>query len=119
MRASLGLATAAGALLLVAADRDPLAGRVAGAPVKCINMGLTTRGADIVDADTILYRDGPRIWKTGPVDRCPGLRPLATLIVRQQGGQQCRNDLFQTLDAGDIIPSGPCRFREFTPYTKP
>ncbi|MEG8018176.1 hypothetical protein [Sphingomonas sp. LR55] len=70
-------------------------------------------------SQTILYRQsGKRIWKTGPVGECPSLRPLDTLIVDAYGGQLCRNDRFRTVSAGMSIPSGYCRFRDFTPYDK-
>lgn len=105
-------------IALVAADRDPLAGRVAGAPQTCLNSGTLTRGAEIVDAHTILYRDGPRIWRTGPRGDCPSLRPYATLIVELWGGTICRGDRFRTVDSGLRIPSGSCQFDVFTPYTK-
>ncbi|SFO08107.1 hypothetical protein [Sphingomonas sp. OK281] len=104
--------------MLVAGKSDPLAGRRAGTPVRCVNLQLLN-GPEIVDAQTILYRQsGKRIWKTGPVGECPSLRPLDTLIVEVYGGQLCRNDRFRTVSAGMSIPSGSCRFRDFTPYDK-
>jgi hypothetical protein len=107
---------AALALALVAGKSDPLAGRVAGTPVRCIDIGRND-GPDIVDSQTILYRQsGKRIWKTGPVGECPSLRPLDTLIVDVYGGQICRNDRFRTISNGTSIPSPYCRFRDFTPY---
>lgn len=104
--------------MLVAGKSDPLVGRSAGTPVRCVNLQLLN-GPEIVDAQTILYRQsGKRIWKTGPVGECPSLRPLDTLIVEVYGGQLCRNDRFRTVSAGMSIPSGSCRFRDFTPYDK-
>jgi hypothetical protein len=107
-------------LALTAADKDPLAGRIAGTPSECIQLRATD-GPTIVDEHTILYREGAgrRIWKTGPVGACPSLRPLNTLIVEVYGGQLCRNDRFRVLEPGVSIPSGYCRFGAFTPYVKP
>lgn len=107
------------ALATLAADRDPLAGLVAGAPRDCLNSSTLNRGGEIVDARTILYRDGPRIWKTGPRGDCPSLRPYATLVVEIWGGNICKGDRFRTLDPGLTIPSGSCQFDVFTPYAKP
>ena len=107
------------AAVLVAADRDPLAGRVAGAPRNCIPLGSQIDGPTIVDARTILYRVGTRIYRTGPNAACPSLRPFTTLIVEVNGGQLCRNDRFRTIDPGSAIPSGVCLFTDFTPYEKP
>lgn len=114
------LAIAALALPLLAARSDPLAGRVAGEPQRCITLS-PTNGPSIVDAHTILYTEGAgrRIWKTGPVGACPSLEPLTTLIVEVYGGQLCRNDRFRVLTPGTSIPSAYCRFTPFTPYTRP
>lgn len=96
-----------------------LAGRTAGAAVNCVDLSQI-QGPQIVDATTILYRQsGRRVWRTGPVGACPALRPIATLIVQVYGGQLCRNNRFQVLDANSTIPSGYCRFTRFTPYDKP
>jgi hypothetical protein len=113
---ALALAAAAGGLL-VAADRDPLAGRVAGPPERCITLGVND-GPSIVDGSTILYRQGARLYRTGPRGSCPALRPFNTLIVEVYGGQLCANDRFRVLQPGSSIPSAPCLFTEFTPYTK-
>lgn len=114
------LALLALALPLVAARSDPLAGRVAGAPVDCITLS-STDGPSVVDAHTILYRRGAggTIWKTAPVGDCPSLAPLNPLIVDVWGGQLCRNDRFRVLTPGVSIPSAYCRFDRFVPYTRP
>ncbi len=115
--AVLALGSLAGTL--VASTPDPLAGRIAGAPVQCIDI-RQNGGPQIVDSQTILYRpSGRRIWMTGPVGACPSLRPFDTLIVDVYSGQLCHNDRFRTVSAGMSIPSASCRFREFTPYDLP
>jgi len=113
------VALAATALTLVAAKDDPLKGYVPGKPVTCITTFAGT-GPTIVDDHTILYEEsGNRIWRTQPVGACPALRPFTTLIVRRFGSQLCRNDQFQVLEQGAIIPSQICRFDSFTPYCRP
>lgn len=113
------LTLAALGLSLAAAKSDPLAGRVAGAPVDCVDLSRLN-GPDIVDSHTILYRQsGKRIWVTGPVGECPSLRPYDTLIVEVRGSRLCRNDLFRTVTPGLSIPSGICRLRSFVPYDRP
>ena len=103
------------------ADRDltdALKDRVAGEPQDCIsNSGLN--GPQIIDRDTLLYRDGGRIWRTELAAECPGLSPYDTIIVEVHGSQLCRNDRFRALDAGSRIPGPYCLFGKFTPYTKP
>lgn len=111
-------ALAAAALLpLAATASDPLAGRVAGAPRQCIDVSATT-GPDIVDSQTILYRRNASTLYRTTVEGCPSLRPMATLIVEMYGSQLCRNDRFRVLEPGVAIPSAPCRFDDFVPYTK-
>ena len=110
---------AALALALGASRDDPLAGRIAGTPVGCIDIARV-QGPTIIDATTILYRQsGKRTWRTGPVGSCPQLRPFATMIVDVYGGQLCRNDRFRLVEPGLSIPSAYCRFSDFTPYDKP
>ncbi|PAX08405.1 hypothetical protein CKY28_11940 [Sphingomonas lenta] len=98
---------------------DPLAGLVAGEPANCISLNRNT-SPEVVDERTILYREtARRVWRTGPVGNCPGLRPITTLIVRVQGAQLCRDDPFQVVAPQQIIASGICRFDRFTPYERP
>ena len=118
MRAPWLFAALALPLALGAAAKDPLAGRVAGKPVNCIDTGIVGNGPIIVDNKTILYQRGRRTWKTSPIGACPALRPLTTLIVIQYGSQLCRNDRFRVLEPGVSIPSAVCRFDAFTPYDR-
>ena len=112
-------ALAALALTLVAGRDDPLAGRIAGTPVRCIGIGLV-QGPTILDATTILYRQsGKRVWRTGPVGPCPQLRPLSTIIVDIYGGQLCRNDRFRLIEPGLSIPSPPAASPTSPPTTNP
>ena len=104
---------------LTAATSDPLAGRVAGEPRQCLNLSIQTNSPVVQDANTIIYREsGRRLWVTHPIDGCPSMRPMSTLIIDVYGGQVCQNDRFRTIQPGDIIPSAYCRFGAFTPYTK-
>ena len=99
-----------------AADRDPLAGRAAGAPVDCIDASIG--GPEIVDDRTLLYRDGRRVWRNDLPSACPGLQPISTLIVERYGSQSCRNDHFRAVDPGRSIPGPICRLGRFTPYDR-
>lgn len=106
------------ALTLVAAKDDPLAGRVAGKPVQCIDPSMMD-GPQITDAGAIIYRrGGKRLWVSTPIGRCPSLRPLSTLIVERYGSQLCRNDRFRVIDPPQSIPSSYCRFDTFVPWDK-
>lgn len=104
-------------LALGAARDDPLAGRVAGAPVDCIDLDRV-QGPEIVDRTTVLYRqDGRRVWRTGPVGHCGPMRPGDGLIVELQGRRLCRDDRFRVRAAG-YVGAALCRFDRFVPYDK-
>jgi hypothetical protein len=94
-----------------------LEGRVAGKPQDCVSsQGIN--GPQIVDARTILYRDGRRVWRNELAADCPSLDQYDTLIVELHGTQICKNDIFRPLDPGSRIPGAYCRFGQFTPYVK-
>jgi hypothetical protein len=98
---------------------DPLAGRMAGAPVECVDR-TRVGGPDIIDDRTILYRESrKRIWRNDLPAACPGLRPTATLIMQAYGSDMCRNDRFQPREPGSVIPGPDCRLGSFTPYDLP
>jgi hypothetical protein len=112
------LGGAAALVLLAAGARDdPLAGRVAGPPQRCINLS-TTSGPAIEEDGRIIYRDraGKRLWVTRSIGTCPSLRPFNTLVVDLWGSQQCRNDRFRVVTPNISIPSAYCRFDNFVPY---
>lgn len=115
---------AAAALLLLATGavqargEDPLAGRIAGKPERCLPGGTDAR-LTILDARTIVSRQsGRRIWVTHPVGACPSLRTGDTLVIEPRAGAYCRNDRFRTVTPGLSIPSAPCRFDVFVPYDR-
>lgn len=113
------LALAALGLPLLAAKSDPLAGRIAGPPQRCVDL-RTNEGPVIADDGLILYRpSAKRTWRATVIGPCPGLRPLNTLIIEVYGGQVCRNDRFRVLRSPSTIPSPYCRFGNFIPYDKP
>lgn len=103
--------------LLPAATHDPLAGRVAGRPVECIDD--SDAGMTILDDESILHRRGRHLWISHPAPGCHALRPFATLVVERFGGPLCRGDPFHTVDPPSTIPSMTCRFGPFVPYDKP
>ena len=93
--AALALAGAASGDSRSPLDRA-LAGRVAGAPVRCID-NPTNQGPEVIDSRTIIYRDVSRLWVNHLPEACPSLSDTAILIV---------------------IPSGYCRLGDFTPYPR-
>lgn len=105
--------------LVAARGDDPLAGRIAGPPQECLDLGRVD-GPSIIDANTILYRQsGKRVWRAELSAPCPSLEPFSTLIVEVYGRQLCRHDRFRVRSPNSSIPGGFCRFERFVPYDKP
>ncbi|MFX8110421.1 hypothetical protein ABTK99_19145, partial [Acinetobacter baumannii] len=94
--AALALAGAASGDSRSPLDRA-LAGRVAGAPVRCID-NPTNQGPEVIDSRTIIYRDVSRLWVNHLPEACPSLSDNAILIVNVYGGQLCENDRFRTVE---------------------
>lgn len=108
---------AAAPMLLLAAKDDPMAGRVAGSPAKCLSSIDATARAEIVDARTITYsRTAKRTWVVHPRGTCLGLQPGRTLVVEQRGAQLCQGDRFRTVQSTSSVPSPACTFDAFVPY---
>jgi hypothetical protein len=105
--------------LATGAARDPLAGRVAGPPVECIQLSRRT-APEIVDGATILYREsGRRTYRTGPAAACPGLRPRSPIVAEVHGRKLCRGDRFRvSYPPNGGISTAFCRFGLFVPYDK-
>ena len=105
--------------VLVGGARDPLAGRVAGAPSECISL-RSNEGPVIGGDHVLLFREsGRRIWRTEPVGRCTPLREPATIITERYSDQLCRDDLFRVREPGDIVAGPICRYGSFVPYDLP
>lgn len=98
--------------------RTAIGDRVAEAPRDCVStMGLD--GPQIIGGQTLIYRSGGRVYRNDIEGGCPGLAPMATVIVEVHGSQLCRNDRFQALQTGSRIPGPYCRLGAFTPYRRP
>ncbi len=97
-----------------------LAGRVAGAPERCLP-NYRTAQLQVIDDDVLLYRDGRTIWVQRLRGGCTGLGSGAnTLVTRQYGtSQTCDGDINQVVDLRTGMLAGSCVFGPFVPYTRP
>jgi hypothetical protein len=99
-----------------ALDRD-LAGRVAGAPERCVpaiqGVGLTA-----VDRRTLVYDTPGALWVNRLNSDCPSLRPDSTILIETSGDRYCRLDRIRALDSGSSIPGPICTLGDFTPYRR-
>ncbi|MFD1786879.1 hypothetical protein ACFSC3_04765 [Sphingomonas floccifaciens] len=93
---------------------DALKGRTAGPPQRCIN--ASNLDAPRIIGDTLVYRQGGRLFVTRASGGCPSLRGDPLLVTEVYGGQLCRNDRFRTVPRGASIPGPYCMFGEFVPY---
>ena len=94
-----------------------VAGRVAGEKRGCVPT-IGRSGLMPIDTRTIAVDNGSILWVSHLPAECPGLRPLATLIVERTGSQYCRGDLFRATEPGLSIPGPKCVLSEFTAYRK-
>lgn len=96
---------------------DALKGRVAGEAQRCIN--ASNLEAPRIIGETLVYRQGGRLWVTQAQDGCPSLHGDPVLITEVYGGNLCRNDRFRTVPRAASIPGPYCRFGAFVPYSRP
>lgn len=106
----------------IAENQDELAsytaGRVAGEPQRCIPITSRSEGLRAIDGQTVVYRSGGTNWLNRLEYDCPGLRPLATLVVDTTGSRYCRGDRVRPLEAGSSTPRSVCVLGHFTPYRR-
>ena len=91
------------------------AGRVAGAPVRCIQ---PDRGSapEKIGGRALVFRQAGTLYVSQLRDGCPWLRENRTIVTSSINGHFCRNDQVRIVDLGTLF--GVCRFGDFTPYTK-
>lgn len=96
-----------------------LAGRTAGPAVRCLP-AFSRSDMDVIDDDTILYREGRTVYLQRPRGGCPGLNiGNYTLVIRKYGSNQtCDGDFGQLVDLRTGFGGGSCVFGPFIPYTK-
>ena len=112
------------------ADRDPrsdarlahaLAGKVAGAPVTCLP-SYRTNHMEVIDRDTIVYRDGRTSYVQHTNGDCYPNGPHGGyyLVTKSFGsGELCRGDIATVVDSSSRSFAGSCSFNAFIPYRTP
>ena len=127
----LGLAAAAGALMLAgtAADARPrvsgeeqlaklLEGRVAGEPVNCISMP-TIQSSRVIDKTAIVYGSGSTVYVQRPRTGAESLDSNDILVTQLTSSQLCNIDTVQLRDRNGFFWRGFVGLDKFVPYTKP
>lgn len=121
----------AGALSLAAVtaearDRSPqaeldraLAGRVEGAPVKCLMLSQI-RSSRIIDRIGILYEtSGGKLYLNRPRSGASSLDWTDILLTETHGPQLCSIDIVRLVDRSAGFQTGFVGLGDFVPYTKP
>lgn len=93
-----------------------LAGKTAGRPAKCLPL-QRSNDMQVIDDDTILYRDGRTTYVNKPLGSCNLLsRGSYALVTRSSGSQLCRGDIANVVDASTGVTVGSCALGDFVPY---
>lgn len=96
---------------------ERLRGYEPGKPQSCI--GAFNRNRNVtVYGDTLVYRDGAKLYRTDTGGGCFGLRRDDIIVTRSFTGQICRGDIVTTVDRTSGFNSGSCTYGDFIPYTK-
>ena len=93
-----------------------LTGRVPGESRKCLTANVLTNAIGIDDR-TMLFRDGPRIWRTElrASLRCGELGRQALIHTESAANRICDGQQLEFSDGGI---NGACVLGDFTPWTK-
>ncbi len=99
---------------------EALAGRTPGPAVRCIP-NYRSNNMQVIDDDTILFRDGRIIYLQKPRGPCSGIaNGSRTLVTRPFGTNHlCDGDINRVVDLSAGIGGGSCVFSPFIPYTRP
>ena len=94
-----------------------LHGRVPGEPVDCLAVRKTNDPIGI-DDDTVLFRDGPRIWRNDvrEANQCGKLDKQSVIFSDSRAGRLCSGD---KLAFSNGFVTGACVLGDFVPYTRP
>lgn len=93
-----------------------LGGRVPGESRKCVTANVLTNAIGIDDR-TMLFRDGPRIWRTElrASLNCGKLGKQAFIHTESAANRICNGQQLEFSDGGF---RGACRLGDFVSYTK-
>jgi len=94
-----------------------LAGRVAGEPVRCINLHGST-SSTIIDDTAILYRVGSTIYVNRPRAGAESLDRDDAMVNRLWGSQLCSIDTVRMIDTSTGFYRGSVFLGEFVPYRR-
>ena len=97
-----------------------LAGRVAGAPVDCINDFRSQVRMTVIDDHTLLFRNHGVVYVQSPPGGCANISNKTNALTtrRRSTNQLCAGDISQVVQPSSGIFRGSCAFGPFVPYRK-
>ena len=95
-----------------------LEGRVAGEPVRCIDM-RSIRSSTIIDKTAIIYEVGNKLYLNRPADGASSLDSDDVLVTKTSSSQLCDIDIVRLIDRSNHFPTGFVNLGKFVPYSKP
>jgi hypothetical protein len=94
-----------------------VAGRVAGAPVDCVNL-RNVRSSQIIDRTAIVYDTGSTLYVNRPRAGRESLDRWDTLVTKTFSSDLCSIDVVQLWDSGSHMQSGLVFLGDFVPYKR-
>lgn len=94
-----------------------LEGRVAGEPVRCVNL-RTIRSSRVIDKTAILFDAGSTIYVNRPQSGQSSLDRSDTLVMRPHVSQLCSIDVVRTFDTASWMQTGVVFLGDFVPYKR-
>ena len=92
-------------------------GRVAGKPVKCLNL-RRIQSSRIIDRTAIIYEIGSTIYVNRPRGGAESLDSWDVLVTKTFSGELCTPEIVHLYDAQAQMPTGFVSLGEFVPYKK-
>ena len=95
-----------------------LAGRVAGAPQRCVMIEQTSAfRISENDRHTLVYGSGRTIWANPLGPHC-GFSQDDVLVTEPFASSHCRGDIVRSFDRTSHIPGPACILGDFVPYRR-
>ncbi len=97
---------------------DAVKGRVAGAPVSCINL-TNVRNVQIIDRTALVYDAGGVKYVNRPRGGAEQLDHWDVLVTRLPNNRLCRPDIVRLYDSASRFETGFISLGDFVPYRRP
>ena len=94
-----------------------LEGRIAGEPVRCIDL-RSIRSSTIIDRTAIIYEVGNKLYLNRPAGGATSLDSDDVLVTRTSSSQLCDIDIVRLIDRSNHFPTGFVSLGKFGPYSK-